>query len=278
MNISVKVLERFKDSLPKIQKVIEQAKNRDINEADTVVIVSDVLTNIFGYDKYTEVTREYAIKGTFCDLAVKVDDKLVFLIEVKAIGITLQEKHYQQALDYGANNGTEYIVLTNGLIWKIYKVKFEKPIRTELVCEFNLSELKVKNQSDIDKLYILCKEGIKKNAIDEFAQHKMVVNRYYIGAIIQSSACVETIKKELKKVNPLIKADDDEVLSVLKNEVLKRDVMDTPEALEACDKYVKIIKKVEKKKLKDKENGKISIVENVEPSEVKDEEEKLEDA
>jgi len=122
--IPVKVLDRFKENLNKIQKVIEQAKNRDINEADTVVIVSDVLSLLFGYDKYTEITREYAIKGQYCDLAVKIDEKLKFLIEVKAIGITLSEKHYQQALTYGANNGTEWIILTNGLVWNIYKVRF----------------------------------------------------------------------------------------------------------------------------------------------------------
>lgn len=55
--IPAKVIDRFKDNLSKIQKVIEQAKNRDINEADTVVIVSDVLSLLFGYDKYTEITR-----------------------------------------------------------------------------------------------------------------------------------------------------------------------------------------------------------------------------
>jgi len=183
--IPVKVLDRFKENLNKIQKVIEQAKNRDINEADTVVIVSDVLSLLFGYDKYTEITREYAIKGQYCDLAVKIDEKLKFLIEVKAIGITLSEKHYQQALTYGANNGTEWIILTNGLVWNIYKVRFEQPIKTDFVCEFNLLEIKQKNQSDLDKLFILCKEGLKKNAIDEFSQHRKIVNKYFLSTIHQ---------------------------------------------------------------------------------------------
>ncbi len=249
--IPVKVIDRFKDNLGKIQKVIEQAKNRDINEADTVVIVSDVLSLIFGYDKYTEITREYAIKGQYCDLAVKSDEKLKFLIEVKAIGITLSEKHYQQALDYGANNGTEWIILTNGLIWKVYKVRFEKPIRTDLVCEFNLLELKLKNQVDMDKLFILCKEGLKKNAIDEFSQHRMIVNKYYITTVLRSEAVIESLKKELKKVDAQIKFDDDEILSILNNEVLKRELVDSQDTADANDKYNKIVKKLEKKKIKD---------------------------
>ena len=251
-NIPTKVIDRFKENLVKIQRIVEQAKSKDINEADTVVIVSDVLTSIFGYDKYNEVTREYAVKNTYCDLAIKVDDHLTFLIEVKAVGINLQEKHYQQALDYGANNGTEWIILTNALTWRVYKVKFEKPIRTELVCEFDLTQLKAKNQSDIDKLYILCKEGLKKNAIDEFAQHKMVVNKYYIGAILQSDSVVDVIKKELRKINPLIKVEDLEVQTIIKNDVLKREIIEGPEAIEALDKYLKINKKLEKKKIKDK--------------------------
>jgi len=87
-SIPAKVTDRIKENLGKIQKVIEQAKARDINEADTVAIVSEILTDIFGYDKYTEVTREYAIKSTYCDLAIKVENSLKFLIEVKAIGTT----------------------------------------------------------------------------------------------------------------------------------------------------------------------------------------------
>jgi len=251
--IPVKVLDRFKDNLNKIQKVIEQAKNRDINEADTVVIVSDMLALLFGYDKYTEVTREYAIKSTYCDLAIKIEEKLKFLIEVKAIGITLSEKHYQQALDYGANNGTEWIILTNGLIWKVYKVRFEKPIKTDFVCEFNILDIKLKNQSDLDKLFILCKEGLKKNAIDEFSQHKMIVNKYYLGTILRSDSVIESIKKEFRKIDPLIKIDDEEIIGLLNNDVLKREILDTPDAKDADEKYTKIVKKLEKKKIKGKE-------------------------
>lgn len=277
--IPVKVVERFKDNLGKIQKVVEQAKNRDINEADTVVIVSDVLSLLFGFDKYTEITREYAIKGQYCDLAVKLDEKLKFLIEVKAIGITLSEKHYQQALDYGANNGTEWIVLTNGLVWKVYKVRFEKPIRTDFVAEFNVLDLRIKNQNDLDKLYILSKEGLKKNAIDDFTQHRMIVNKYFLSTIIRSEPVIEAIKKEFKKIDTQIKIENDEILGLLMNDVLKRELLDSPDTLEANDKYAKIVKKLEKKKSKDsamKSKDNESTAPVIPESDIKDTENKAE--
>ncbi len=259
--IAEKVIERFKENLSKIQKILDQAKNRDINEADTVVIVTDILTLLFGYDKYTEVTREYCIKSTFCDLAIKIEGNVKFLIEVKAIGTTLVDKHYQQALDYGANNGNEWIILTNGMVWKVYNVKFEKPIKTDFVCEFNILDVKLKNKNDIDKLFILCKEGLKKNAIDEFTQHKMIVNKYYIGAFIRSDYIIEAIKREFRKVEPTIKFEADEIDAIIVNDVLKREIIDTPEAIETNEKYLKLIKKIEKQKSKIKEAEKSSISE-----------------
>lgn len=249
--IPPKVLERFKETIPKLQKVLENAKNRDINEADTVTIVSDILHLVFGYDKYSEITKEYAIKNNYCDLAVKVDDTVDFLIEVKAVGIGLQERHYQQALDYGANLGINWIILTNGLIWKIYKVKFEKPISTDFIGEINFLDLKPRNQTDADKLYILCKEGLKKNAIDEFAKHRLVVSKYFISAILQSEPVIDAVRKELKKIDATIKSEPEEVLEIIQNEIIKRELTDSLEAKDAQSKYDRLLKKA----LKDKEKA-----------------------
>ena len=79
-NISKKVSERLAAGIKRFQPIISAAKARDAGESDTVTIITDCLTELFGYDKYSEVTSEHAIRGTFVDLAVKVDNKLLFLI------------------------------------------------------------------------------------------------------------------------------------------------------------------------------------------------------
>ncbi len=53
------------------------------------MIVTDMLAEVFGYDKFSEVTAEHAIRGTYCDLATKLDGTVQSLIEVKAIGLEL---------------------------------------------------------------------------------------------------------------------------------------------------------------------------------------------
>ena len=72
MPVPVKVASRIAAALKKFQPILAAAKARDVNESDTVVIVADLLQEVFGFDKYTEITSEHSIRGTFCDLAIKM--------------------------------------------------------------------------------------------------------------------------------------------------------------------------------------------------------------
>ncbi len=59
---------------------------------------------------------EHAIRGTFCDLATKLDGNLSKrLIEVKAVVNRAQgSARQEQAVDYAANQGVDWVLLTNG--------------------------------------------------------------------------------------------------------------------------------------------------------------------
>jgi predicted type IV restriction endonuclease len=119
-----KVSDRIAAGLKKFQPILASAKARDVGESDTVTIIKDMLSEVFGYDKYAEVTSEFAIRGTYCDLAIKLDGVLQTLIEVKAIGIDLKDAHVKQAVDYAANQGVDWVVLTNAEIWRVYRISF----------------------------------------------------------------------------------------------------------------------------------------------------------
>ncbi|MGA9192086.1 MAG: type I restriction enzyme HsdR N-terminal domain-containing protein, partial [Anaerolineales bacterium] len=167
-SIPKRASDRFSKQTRRFQRVLKRAIDRDINESDTVLIISDMLANVFGYDKYTEITSEFAIRGTYCDLAVKVDGNVKFLIEVKAIGLDLKESHIRQAIGYGAQHGIQWVVLTNGAEWQIYRLVFERPVRDELLCSFNFLDLSMRKKEDQEMLYLLCKEGLSKDVIEEY--------------------------------------------------------------------------------------------------------------
>jgi hypothetical protein len=246
-SISAKVHARLLAGLKKYQSVLNTAKAKDINESDTVMIITDMLADVFGYDKYSEITSEHVVKKTFCDLAIKIESHVHFLIEVKAIGLDLKEDHTRQALDYGSNLGIDWIMLTNGIQWRLYKVIFGKPIMHELVFEFSFLNISAKKESDLDLLFFLCKESLGKSVLEDYHNQKQALNKFYIGQIILTEPVIEAIRKTLKKISPDIKPTYEDIENLLKMEVLKREILEGEKMEEAKKRVTKAFKALEKK-------------------------------
>ena len=247
-SIPKKVIERFSKAIPRFQHVLKLAKDRDVNESDTVSVLNDILGEVFGYDKYLEVTSEFSIRGTYCDLAIKIEDKVHFLIEAKAIGVDLKENHMKQACDYGANHGVQWVVLTNGIDWRIYRIRFEQPISYDLVASFDFLNINLKNENDLDLLFLLSKEGLSKNARDDYYEKVQSVNKYIIGNLILNDDVLGVIRRELRKIAEGIKVDVNEIEQIVRTQVLKREVIESDEALAAKNKLNKFYKKSTPKK------------------------------
>lgn len=228
-----RVSDRLTRSIVKFQQVLKIAKDRDVNESDTVSIIRDMMEEVFGYDKHMEVTSEFAVRGTYCDLAIKLNNKIEFLIEAKAIGLSLKEAHLRQAIEYGANNGAQWIILTSGLVWQLYKIRFEQPINWDFISEFKFDELDPKNEEHLERLFILCKEGLAKEAREDFHEKILTINRFILGALILSDEVVNVLRRELRKLSDGVNISPEEITKVLSNEVLKRDVLDGEEAVKA---------------------------------------------
>jgi predicted type IV restriction endonuclease len=239
MALPKKVLDRLISGVKKYQPILANAKARDVNETDTVTIVKDLLNDVFGYDKYTEVTSEFEIRGTYCDLAIKLDNKTQTLIEVKAIGLELKEQHVKQAVDYAANQGVDWVLLTNGVYWRVYHINFSKPIEANLVIDIDFTTINTRSENDLGSLYLWCKEGWQKSALDEYHNQKEALSRYTIGAILLGDAVLDVVRRELRRVTPGVKIDQSKIKEVLLNEVLKREVVDGEKAETARKKTAK---------------------------------------
>lgn len=226
MKLAKKTQDRLVSGLRRYQPLVRKLAERDISEADTVTVIKDMLSDIFGYDKYAELTSEQQIRGTFCDLAIRVDGKVHYLAEVKSAGTNLNDNHLRQAVNYGAHQGIEWIILTNAIIWKIYRVKFGQPIDWEEVYSFDMGGLSARSQGDLEKLGMLCRENISTDALDAFYQQAQILNRYVIAELLQSDAVVGTIRKEIRRLFDGLKITDDALRVLLSNEVIKRDALD----------------------------------------------------
>jgi len=251
MSIPKRVESRLCEGLKRFQTIVQGAVARDVNETDTVTIVKDFCSEILGYDKYTELTSEYSIRGTYCDLAIKIENKVVSLIEIKAVGIELKENHIKQAVDYATNLGSEWAILTNSNNWKIFKIHFKQPIEAEMLYEFNILDLDCKKEDHLEKMFMLSKEGLGRGVLDSFFTQKRATNKYILGAILSSDIILKLVRKELKKLNDDIKVDLETIETIIKQEVIKREILESSEFQDAQKKISR------KKRLQNRTNDKL---------------------
>jgi hypothetical protein len=192
-----------------------------------------MLSEVFGYDKYSEITSELCIRGAYCDLATKLDGKTQALIEVKATGTELKDPHVRQAVDYAANAGVEWVVLTNSVHWRIYRVLFHKPIDQELVLDFDWLALNPKKDEDLEMLFLLAKEGWDRSALEAFDNQRQALSRFSLAAVLLSETMLRHMRRRLRKMSPEVKVTLEDIKTVLAHEVLKRDVIEGDKAEEA---------------------------------------------
>lgn len=230
MAIPKKVAERIASGMKRLVPILEQQKARDVSEADTVTLVKDILSEVFGYDKYSELTGELAIRGTFCDLAIRLDEKIVQIIEVKAVGITLNDRHVKQAIDYAANQGIEWVILTNAIVWRLYHVLFSKPIDKQLISEVDLVTCDIRDEGNLETLHLFSKDGFQKGAPADLRDKQDATDRFLLAALIlNNDSVVSVIRRELRRIVDIMVSEED-ILKVLETDVIKRDILEGPAA------------------------------------------------
>lgn len=242
MAISKKTMERIARGLERYQAILAAAKKRDVSESDTVVIIGDMLADIMGYEKYVDVSTEFAVKGSYVDLAVKSGSDIQFLIEAKAIGVELKDQHVRQAVDYGANQGVEWAILTSGAVWRIYKIAFKKPISHALVAEIDLLATAVKLDDAAIFFANLCKEGFAKSQMEEFYEQHQATNKFTLATLLLTEGMLDVLRRTIRRNFPSVQVDSKTLDMVLRNDVLKRELLEG----EGAEVALALVKKVQR--------------------------------
>ncbi len=245
-SIPARVAKRLQTSTKHYLKVLGTAKSMDINESDTVKIIYDMLHDVFGYEKYSDITSEVAIRGTYCDLAIKYGNQVRYLIECKAIGSELKDAHLRQVIDYAAKDGIDWAILTNGVVWQVYKVEFSKPIdKTHLYSVDFLTESS-KDKQFLQKLFLLSKEAIRSSAIETFHEERKATDKYTVSAILHSEQVLALIRKIIRSRHKGVTVDRELIAHLLSQEIIKREIIESEQFREATRNYRKPVSRKSK--------------------------------
>jgi len=169
-----------------------------LDESATRILVNHLLTNVLGYEELEEIKTEFEIRGSYADYVVQLKRNKCFVVEVKSIGINLNEGHIRQTVGYAANEGIEWAVLTNGRQIELYKVIFKKPINTVKLFSFQLDDLK-QIPLAAKQLIFLTKHSIIKGELEGYWKRKTALSPESIAKALYSEDVAKLLRHSLKK-------------------------------------------------------------------------------
>ena len=234
--------------LQEFAKIFKEARERGVNESDTVMYLVRMFENVLGYDCLAgEISKEVAIKDKYCDFCIKIDGEIEYIVEVKsAAHKSLKEKDIEQAENYASRSGISWVLLTNGFDWLLYHLVFaeQEGITHDLVFSFNLVE---EIDSNIDKIWsylkIISKEGLLNDELETYLSQKKVLSPSSLIKCLVSEPVITVIRRELNRVSEF-RLDIEDVFNAI------RDVLSKESLMEAGDLSYKKKRKRKRRSLK----------------------------
>ena len=192
---------RISNSLKKLNKPTLLLKEKDALEADTRHLVTDILVDALGYDKYENLTAEFAVKGDFADYGIRIDKQLEAFIEVKRISQKLSPSHLRQVESYALKEGVQWAILTNAQVWQAYHVTPVKGQQSEvtLIFEVDILDELLKPSAKTELLFLISKEGLSKGRLTEYLSAQNAVSPKTLKPILLSDDVLAAVRKEIKR-------------------------------------------------------------------------------
>lgn len=168
-----------------------------LDESGTRIMINSFLTDILGYQELEEIKTEFRIRYEYADYVIQLKRKKHFVVEAKSIEIDINDKHLRQSLSYAANEGIDWIVLTNGRQIQLYRVNFGKPISTTLIYALDLMDpLDLKKAPD--QLWNLTKIAVERGELEMFWKRTNALRPENLAKLVYSEEIVKRLRNDLK--------------------------------------------------------------------------------
>lgn len=185
------------NALKAYNKKYLHGKMTELDESGTRLMINAFLIDVLDFTPIEEVKTEYMIRGTYADYVIQTKAVRHFLVEVKALSFALSDKHLRQAINYGANEGIEWALLTNGKCFEFYKILFNKPIESRKVFSLDLSNTsQLKNAVEV--LQYIHKDSIAKKGLTLLWNKTCALDPLNVAGLLFAQPVINFIKRTLK--------------------------------------------------------------------------------
>jgi len=211
--------KEIKKKLKIYSNIFKEAQEKEKKEADVVMYLVQFFKNVLGYDIFKEISKEYQIKGKFCDIAIKIKGQVEMLIEAKKSGMRLADRHIEQAQIYAMKSGTKWVLLTNGCDWRLFHLSFDEEGGIESTLAFKtdlLKSLKEKPNDVINKFKLLHKKNFTRGELEIFWKKKTMLIPRALSKALFTEEVLRAINREVNR-GADVKVGIEDTAKALKN-------------------------------------------------------------
>lgn len=214
----MRYIEAIKPNIEKIKNKAKKAKDDNLNESGTRIIIDTVLQNILGYQlQHIKTEQRIPNRQLRIDYLLSLDGKNIMVVEAKPINQKLGEKYISQVVSYAFFLKLDFALLTNGIEWKLYYVIPKKYVKYEYHHVFSINLLEF-NDTVAERLYSVSRFGITEKSLEVLKSKMTTLNN--VAEIILLEEVIETIAKIMNNKNLECQVTTDEVRTVIENNIL----------------------------------------------------------
>ncbi len=201
-------MKEIKKCIEELQVQLKKHRRSNLKELPTRTIFIDSMLGALGWDVRDpdEVELEYpTIDGKSVDYALKIGEEPAILLEAKALDDSLDDvKAITQVVGYATNAGIDWCVLTNGILYKIYRSSEKVPAPDKLLFEVSIDP-----------------ENTSEQSIEQMASHLSRLSKRSMttGVLDELGEEIFTTAKVRKSLDRLFTGQDDSFLRVVRKSI-----------------------------------------------------------
>ena len=213
--------ESIRAGLRRFKKPLTDLVERDANEGDTRLLVTDFLCDGAGLRQVRGPHDGVRGQGRVRRLRRAHRQAARRLHRGQARARQAQRRHLRQVETYAVNEGVEWVILTNGQAWQVYHVAAAtgQQVSTQLVLEVDLLDDSTP-ASKVEKLFHLHRAALKHHTIDEVWTRRAATSPTALTAAILSDKVIEAIRSEVRR-NTKVNATPDALRAVIRDEIVR---------------------------------------------------------
>ncbi len=226
------VQTRIKAQLPALQQGLRRLLEQQAGERDTVSFVRQSFAELLGYDWFGDITEAFLKDGRFCDLAIRMQDRVHFLCEVRAVNMELTENHLSEVIRAGMPLHVNWYILTNGRHWQFFRLHPDHASRYDRLLDFDFLELRAGADELCLPLYLFSKESVLRGEHERYYNDFRRINRYVLAALLLRPENIQFLEGTLRRLLPDVRFDAAYLQRILETEVLQESVLIRARSLE----------------------------------------------